>query len=34
MNGDFGKLILLLLALYGTYRSARTAWRLAVELFG
>jgi hypothetical protein len=31
---DLGKLLLFLLALYGVYRSARTAWRLGIELFG
>ena len=31
---DFGKLLLFLLALYSAYRSARTAWRLGIELFG
>jgi hypothetical protein len=28
------KLIKLALALYGAYKSARTAWRLGAELFG
>jgi hypothetical protein len=31
---DIGKLLLFLLAVYGTYRSARTAWQLGNELFG
>jgi hypothetical protein len=31
---DFGKLLLFLAALYGTYHSARTAWRLGTELLG
>jgi hypothetical protein len=31
---DAIKLILLILAVYGTYHSARTAIRLAGELFG
>jgi hypothetical protein len=31
---DLGKLVLFLLALYGAYRSVRTAWRLGTELFG
>lgn len=28
------KFMMLLIALYGTYKSARTAWRLVGELFG
>jgi hypothetical protein len=31
---DLAKLVLFLLALYGAYHSARTAWRLGTELFG
>jgi hypothetical protein len=31
---DAMKFVMLLTALYGTYRSARTAWRLIGELFG
>ncbi len=31
---DFGKFVLFLFALYGAYHSARTAWRLGIELFG
>jgi hypothetical protein len=31
---DMGKLLLFLLAVYGTYHSAVTAWRLGNELFG
>jgi hypothetical protein len=31
---DMGKLVLFLLAVYGTWHSAKTAWRLGNELFG
>jgi hypothetical protein len=31
---EMGKLVLFLLAVYGTCRSAKTAWRLGNELFG
>jgi hypothetical protein len=31
---NVAKFVMFLLALYGTYRSARTAVRLAGELFG
>jgi hypothetical protein len=31
---DAAKFVMLLIALYGTYKSARTAWRLIGELFG
>jgi len=31
---DALKVLMFLAALYGTYKSARTAWRLAGELFG
>jgi hypothetical protein len=31
---DLGKLLLFILAVYGTYKSARTALRLGAELFG
>lgn len=31
---DVSKLVLFLLAVYGTYHSAKTAWRLGNELFG
>jgi hypothetical protein len=31
---DMAKLLLFLLAVYGTYHSAKTAWRLGNELFG
>jgi hypothetical protein len=31
---DIAKLMAFLLAVYGTYHSANTAWRLGNELFG
>lgn len=31
---DTVKIVMLLIALYGTYKSARTACRLVGELFG
>lgn len=31
---DLTKLALFLIALYGAYHSARTAWRLGTELLG
>jgi hypothetical protein len=31
---DFIKVLMFVAALYGAYRSARTAWRLGTELFG
>ena len=31
---DFIKFVMFVGALYGAYRSARTAWRLGTELFG
>ena len=34
MSDDMVKLIKLMLAAYGAYKSATTMWRLAAELFG
>ena len=31
---DFIKFVMFVGALYGTYHSAKTAWRLGTELFG
>jgi len=34
VNDDVLKLATFLFAVYGVYKSARTAWRLGFELFG
>jgi len=34
VNDDVLKLATVLFAVYGVYKSARTAWRLGFELFG
>jgi hypothetical protein len=31
---DMAKLVMFLIAVYGTYHSAKTAWRLGNELLG